>query len=501
MPGEVLRRALPGEVGAEIERALQERRGERVVAAEQRASGVRSRRGLGDVGDRERRVGRRLDDREVGALAGAAEALAVAQVVAAHLDAEAPEHLRGEQLDLVVAARRDDDRLALPEHGQAEARPGRHAAGEERRLGVLEGAEQRLGLGGDGRVPAAVGGVAAGHAVERRRAVERGGEPARRVVDESADEEGIGLHQPQHSTHGGVAAAAFSIARLRSAQRSSTSSRPTESRSRPSGTRPSRLEAGAALDQRLEAAQARRAAREPHAVLAAPGGRPVRELEGQDAAGAGGHLPPCELVVGMRREPRVVDGAHRGMRGQPPRELGRAGDLARARARAACADRAGAARRDRARGRRRSCAAPARDALAQRRVARRDDSREHVRMPGEVLRRALPGEVGAEIERALQERRRERAVAAQQRATGVRVLRRLRDVRERQQRVGRRLDDREGRARAGPAEALAVAHVVAAQLDAEAPEDPGREAVEAVVAAGRQRDRLCPRRGRPGRGT
>ena len=124
--GEVLRRALPGEVGAEVERALQERRPERVVAAQERAAGVRGAprpRAMSvtaSVG-----LDGRLDDRERRALAGAAEAVGVAQVVAAHLDAEAREHLGAEQLDLVVAARRDHERLALPEHrrGRGTSRP------------------------------------------------------------------------------------------------------------------------------------------------------------------------------------------------------------------------------------------------------------------------------------------------------------------------------------------------------------------------------------------
>ena len=200
MAREVLGGALPGEVGAEVERPLQERRPERVVAAEQCPARVGGLRRGGDVSDCERRVRRRFDDREGGAFAGAAEALGIAQVVAAHLDAEAPEHLRAEQLDLVVAAGRDDERLALAEHREAEARPGRHATREQRGLGVLECAQQRLGLCRDRRVPATVGRAAARGPLEGRRAIERGGETARRVVDETADEERVGLHEPKHST-------------------------------------------------------------------------------------------------------------------------------------------------------------------------------------------------------------------------------------------------------------------------------------------------------------
>ena len=155
--GQVLRRALPGEVGAEVERALQERRRERAVAAQQRPSGVRVARGLGDVGQREQRVRRRLDDRERRAVAGAAEALGVAHVIAAQLHAEALEDPRREALEAVVAARRQRQRRSLSEHRQADARPGRHAAREDGRLGVLERAQQGLRLDRHGRVPAPVG--------------------------------------------------------------------------------------------------------------------------------------------------------------------------------------------------------------------------------------------------------------------------------------------------------------------------------------------------------
>ena len=87
--GEVLRGALPGEVCAEVERALQERRGERVVAAEQGAARMRGLRGLRDVRDGERRVRGCLDDRQGGSVTGAAEAVGVAQVIAANVDSEA----------------------------------------------------------------------------------------------------------------------------------------------------------------------------------------------------------------------------------------------------------------------------------------------------------------------------------------------------------------------------------------------------------------------------
>ena len=67
------------------------------------------------------------------------------------------------------------------------------------------------------------------------------------------------------------------------------------------------LEARAALDQRLDAAEARRAAREAHRLLAAAGARPVGELEGQHATCAARHLAQRELVIGVIGQAGVVD--------------------------------------------------------------------------------------------------------------------------------------------------------------------------------------------------
>ena len=130
-----------------------------------------------------------------------------------------------------------------------------------------------------------------------------------------------------------------------------------------------RLDARPALDQRLDAAEAGRVAHQPHGFLAAPGSRPVGELEGEDAAGTGRHLALGELVLRVIRQPGVVHGRDGGMRREPPRQLGGASRPGAAGARAACAGRAAAARRDRARARRRSCGASTRGARAARRRA------------------------------------------------------------------------------------------------------------------------------------
>ena len=61
VPGEVLGHGVHDDVGAELERALHQRRRERVVDADERARRVRGLDERGQVGDLEHRVGRRLD--------------------------------------------------------------------------------------------------------------------------------------------------------------------------------------------------------------------------------------------------------------------------------------------------------------------------------------------------------------------------------------------------------------------------------------------------------
>ena len=151
----------------------------------------------GDVRERDQWIGRSLDDRERGAVAGAAEAVTIAGVEAPHLHAEALQDPGREALEAVVAAGRQCQGAALSEKRQADARPGRHATREDCRLGIFECAQQRLGLGRYGRVPASVGRASPWLALESRGAIERRREPTRGVVDETADEPGVGLHGPQ----------------------------------------------------------------------------------------------------------------------------------------------------------------------------------------------------------------------------------------------------------------------------------------------------------------
>ena len=270
------------------------------------------------------------------AVAGTAEALGVAQVVAAHVDAEAGEHLRAQQLDLVVAARRDHERLALPE--QARDRDKVQAVmplANRRRLGILERAQQRFRFRGDGRVSAAVRRAAArlrARTSSSGRALARA--PAKRCRRGRGRVESRAPWPEAFHSGAGVCAGMFTeditsrIARVRSAQRSSTSSSPTERRSRPSGTRPggsmrARHSISVSMPPRLVAQRASRAESSQRRALGAVGG-----LEGQHAAGPARHLTLSELVIGMPGEAWIVDGVDRGVGGQSARELARGCGLA-----------------------------------------------------------------------------------------------------------------------------------------------------------------------------
>ena len=80
------------------------------------------------------------------------------------------------------------------------------------------------------------------------------------------------------------------------------------------------------------------------------------------------------------------------------------------------------------------------EALGERVVVRRDEAADGVAVAAEVLRRRVDDGVGAEVERLLQVRRRERVVDDEQRADRVRRVCGLADVDDVQQRVRRRLD-------------------------------------------------------------
>ena len=83
------------------------------------------------------------------------------------------------------------------------------------------------------------------------------------------------------------------------------------------------------------------------------------------------------------------------------------------------------------------------EALGERVVVGGDEAADHVAVAAEVLGRRVDDEVGAEVERLLQVRRRERVVDDEQRADGVRRVGGLANVDDVQERVRRRLDPHE----------------------------------------------------------
>ena len=80
------------------------------------------------------------------------------------------------------------------------------------------------------------------------------------------------------------------------------------------------------------------------------------------------------------------------------------------------------------------------EALGDRRVVRRGEAADHVRVAAEVLRRRVDDDVGAELERELEVRRGEGVVDDDEGAGGVRGVGRLADVDDVEERVRRRLE-------------------------------------------------------------
>ena len=111
---------VPADVGAELERPLVQRRGDGVVADQQRALRVRELRPRrGCRRHRQERVGRRLDHRDARAAAGRREATAGSRGSYTRVSTpKRPEHLAQHELELVVAERR-----ARPSRRPAAARP------------------------------------------------------------------------------------------------------------------------------------------------------------------------------------------------------------------------------------------------------------------------------------------------------------------------------------------------------------------------------------------
>ena len=159
-------------VGAEVERALAERRRERVVDGEPAALRV-DRVGDGrDVGDVERRVRGRLDPRERRARARGHDRVGVGGDEP-HLDPARRQPVAGDAAHPRVAVLHDDEDVAAAQRRLEHRADRRHPGGEQHRLPAVELADRLLDAG-PGRV--AVAPVAVRRGVLGALQVERRGE-------------------------------------------------------------------------------------------------------------------------------------------------------------------------------------------------------------------------------------------------------------------------------------------------------------------------------------
>jgi hypothetical protein len=157
VPGEVLRRRVHDDVGAERERLRVHGRRAGGVDGDERAGGVRVRRDPGDVGDGPRRVRGRLEPHEArGARAQrGSDGVRVGRVDDRHADAELGAEPLGPVAERVVPDCRNDDVIARAAQRAEHRRRGRHARREHERVGAALELRERS-LGGLGRrVPVA----------------------------------------------------------------------------------------------------------------------------------------------------------------------------------------------------------------------------------------------------------------------------------------------------------------------------------------------------------
>jgi hypothetical protein len=143
VPPEVLRGGVHDGVGAVLERALVDRRGEGVVDRDDRVAPASDDRG--DVDDVEQRVGRRLDPDQ--ARVGAHSSGHRVDVgLVDHRVAQAParEDLVDEAVGAAIEVGGNDDVVAGRAHGGDQRVGGGHARGEGRRVAALQIAQRAL---------------------------------------------------------------------------------------------------------------------------------------------------------------------------------------------------------------------------------------------------------------------------------------------------------------------------------------------------------------------
>ena len=196
MAADELRRRLDDEVGTQLDRPAQVRRGERVVDDQQCAMGVGNPGQRRDVGNHDRRVRDRLDVEDAGRhrCELGFDRGEVGRVDERRADAQPPELVGEERAGRAVDRRRGQDPVAGPQDRGERGVDRSHPAGEDAgRLGALDRGDC-LGQGRAGRVVEPGVGVTRARARrdraeflgisgrERRRQVERHG--VRPLVDD-----------------------------------------------------------------------------------------------------------------------------------------------------------------------------------------------------------------------------------------------------------------------------------------------------------------------------
>ena len=137
MPADELRRRLDGDIRAEIQRPLIERRREGVVHGEDRAGLAGRRPDRGEVGHRQERVGWRLEPHEIGRACGANPGRGVLEREPLDRPAVATLALEREPDHALVPVRRKDDPRRARQPGE-HRRHGGHPRGERHGAALFE---------------------------------------------------------------------------------------------------------------------------------------------------------------------------------------------------------------------------------------------------------------------------------------------------------------------------------------------------------------------------
>ncbi len=246
--------------------------------------------------------------------------------------------------------------------------------------------------------------------------------------------------------------------------------------------------AGASLDQRLDPAEARRVGEQPQAGeerLGLLGGSGDLEREHRPAAPRQHLRRP--FVFGVARQTGVVDGGHKGVRGEAARELrGRC-----LRAVEPDRERAEASQREKRLERARDgpvVVAERGEGSGVRLIPADRRPQEQIRVAADELRRRVHDEVRTEVERTLAQRRREGRVDDGERSAGPRTRGDGGHVRNDQERVGDRLQPDQIRAVGRGEECVGV--VGRREADAESARrlEPAEDRSHPVVGQRREHD-------------